>query len=154
MASGRGVDREARAAIEKLHSDTHSFALDTVRHGDKLREDVDGLAGVVEQASAALEQQSVFIGDLDQRAQSWQEIAQREIGQVHADMAELQGRVTAVESSVRDMQGWQQVEWKAEFAAMVDKQLAKMEQRFSAKLKTGPHRPSRTFKQPWSKWMG
>ena len=46
-------------------------------------------------------------------------------------MVELQGRVTAIESSVRDMQGWQQVEWKAEFAAMVDKQLAQMEQRFS-----------------------
>ena len=43
-----GVDREARAAIEKLHKDTHSFAQETVRHGDKLREDVDGLAGVVE----------------------------------------------------------------------------------------------------------
>ena len=50
-----GVDREARATIEKLHKDTHSFALDTVRHGDKLREDVDELAGVVDQASAALE---------------------------------------------------------------------------------------------------
>ena len=49
-------------------------------------------------------------------------------------MVELQGRVTAVESSVRDMQGWQQVEWKAEFAAMVDKQLAQMEQRFSGKI--------------------
>ena len=45
-----GVDREARAAIEKLHQDTHSFARETVRHGDKLREDVDELAGVVEQA--------------------------------------------------------------------------------------------------------
>ena len=50
-----GVDREARAAIEKLHTDTHSFAQETVRHGDKLREDVDGLAEVVDQASAALE---------------------------------------------------------------------------------------------------
>ena len=45
-----GVDRDARAAIEKLHKDTHSFAQDTVRHGDKLREDMDELAGVVEQA--------------------------------------------------------------------------------------------------------
>ena len=42
------VDREARATIEKLHKDTHNFAQDIVRHGDKLREDVDGLAGVVE----------------------------------------------------------------------------------------------------------
>ena len=50
-----GVDREARAAIEKLHKDTHSFAQETVRHGDKLRDDVDGLAGVVDQATAALE---------------------------------------------------------------------------------------------------
>ena len=64
-----GVDREARAAIEKLHQDTHSFARETVCHGDKLREDVDELAGVVEQASAALEQQSVFLGGLEQRAQ-------------------------------------------------------------------------------------
>ena len=63
-----GVDREARAAIEELHKNTHSFALETVRHGDKLREDVDGLAGVVDQASAALEQQSVFLGELEQQA--------------------------------------------------------------------------------------
>ena len=70
-----GVDQEARAAIEKLHQDTHSFAQETVRHGDKLREDVDELAGVVEQASAALEQQSVFLGGLEQQAQGWQEIA-------------------------------------------------------------------------------
>ena len=63
-----GVDKEARAAIEKLHKDTHSFAVETVRHGDKLREDVDGLAGVVDQASAALEQQSVFLGELEQQA--------------------------------------------------------------------------------------
>ena len=70
-----GVDREARAAIEKLHKDTHSFAQDTVRHGDKLQEDVDRLAEVVEQTSAALEQQSVFLGGLEQRAQGWQDIA-------------------------------------------------------------------------------
>ena len=43
-----GVDREARAAIEELHKNTHSFARETVQHGDKLREDVDGLAGVVD----------------------------------------------------------------------------------------------------------
>ena len=50
-----GEDREARAAIEKLHKDTHRFAHGTVHHGDKLWEDVDGLAGVVDQATAALE---------------------------------------------------------------------------------------------------
>ena len=61
-----GVDREARAAIEGLHKDTHRFALEIVRHEDKLQEDVDGLAGVVDQASAALEQQSVFLGELEQ----------------------------------------------------------------------------------------
>ena len=62
-------------AIEKLHKDTHNFAQYTVRHGDKLQEDVDGLAGVVDQATAALEQQSVFLGDLKQCAQGWQDIA-------------------------------------------------------------------------------
>ena len=82
------VDQEARAAIEKLHQDTHSFARETVHHGDKLREDVDELAGVVEQASAALEQQYVFLGGLEQRAQGWQEIAQREVGQLRADLVE------------------------------------------------------------------
>ena len=75
-----GVDKEARAALEKLHKDTHSFAVETVSHGDKLREDVDGLAGVVDQTSAALEQQSVFLGELEQRGQGWQDIAQRELG--------------------------------------------------------------------------
>ena len=61
---------------------------------------MDELAGVVEQASAALEQQSVFLGGLEQRAQGWQEIAQREVGQLRVDLVEIQGRLMAVESSV------------------------------------------------------
>ena len=129
-----GVDREARAAIEKLHKDTHSFARETVRHGDKLREDVDGLAGVVDQASAALEQQSVFLGELEQQAQGWQEVAQREIGQTRADMVELQGRLTAVESTLQDIQGPQWLTWRAELAAMVDKQLEGFESRLQQKI--------------------
>ena len=83
-----GFDREAHAAIEKLHKNTHSFAQETVRHGDKLREDVDGLVGVVEQTSAALEQPSVFLGGLELQAQGWQDIAQREVGQLRADLVE------------------------------------------------------------------
>ena len=116
-----GVDREAHAAIVKLHKDTHSFAQETVHHGDKLREDVDGLAGVVEQTSAILEQQSVFLGGLEQRAQGWQDIAQREVGQLRADLVETQGKLTAVKSSVQEFQGPQQLTWCAELAAMVDK---------------------------------
>ena len=128
------MDGEARAAIEKLHRDTFQFAQETVGHGKKLKSALEGLSGVVEGNSAALEQQSVFIGGLEQRAHDWQEISQRELGKAHADMVELQGRVTAVESSVQDMQGWQQVERQAEFAAMVDKQLEEMEKRFSKKI--------------------
>ena len=131
-----GVDREARAAIEKLHKDNHSFARETVRHGDKLRKDVDGLAGVVDQASAALEQQSEFLGELEHQAQSWQEVAQREIGQTRADMVELQGRLTAVESALQDIQGPQWLTWRAELAAMVDKQLEGFESRLQQKMES------------------
>ena len=94
------MDQEARVAIEKLHWDTYQFAQETVEHGGQLRLDVDGLAGVVDQTSAPLEQQSIFLGDLESRAQGWQDVAQREIGQTRADLVELTGRVMAVESSV------------------------------------------------------
>ena len=43
-----GVDQEAYAAIKKLHKDTHSFAQETICHGDKLWEDVNGLTGLIQ----------------------------------------------------------------------------------------------------------
>ena len=58
---------------------------------------------MIEGTSAALEQQSIFIGGLEQRAHDWKEISQQALGKAHADVVELQGRVTAVESFVHDM---------------------------------------------------
>ena len=69
------MDQEARAAIEKLHRDTFQFAQETVGHSKKLKSALEGLFGVIEGASAALEQQSIFIGGLEQRAHDWQEIS-------------------------------------------------------------------------------
>ena len=53
--------------------------------------------------------------------QGWQDVAQREIGQTRADLVKLTGRVTAMESSIQDLQGPQWRTWQAELAAMVDK---------------------------------
>ena len=50
-------------------------------------------------------QQSVFLGELEQSAHSWQDMAQRKLGQVCTELVETQGRVKAVESSVLDIQG-------------------------------------------------
>ena len=69
----------------------------------------------------------MFIGSVEHKAQEWQQIAQREIGQVHTDLVEAQGRLTAMESFVRDIQGQKQLEWWREFAAMVDQQLEQFE---------------------------
>ena len=49
------MDKEARAAIEKLHRDTFQFAQDTVGHGKKLKSVLEDLFGVIEGTSAALE---------------------------------------------------------------------------------------------------
>ena len=70
----------------------------------------------------------MFLGGLEQWAQGWQDIAQREVGQLRVDLVETQGRLTAVESFVQD-QGPQQQTWRAELAAMVDKQLEAFETR-------------------------
>ena len=83
------MDKEVRAAIEKLHRDTFQFAQETVEHGKKLKVLLEGLSGMIEGTSAALEQQSIFIGGLEQRAHDWQEISQWELGKAHADMVEL-----------------------------------------------------------------
>ena len=65
----------------------------------------------------------MFLGELEQSAHGWQEIAQRELGQVRTELVEMQGRVKAAESIVLDIQEPQQQTWQAELAAMVDKQL-------------------------------
>ena len=62
------MDKEARVAIEKLHWDTFEFAQKTIEHGKKLKALLEGLFGVIEGTSAALEQQSIFIWGLEQRA--------------------------------------------------------------------------------------
>ena len=76
----------------------------------------------------------MFLGELEQQTQSWQEVAQREIGQTRVDMVELQGRLTVVESTVQDIQGPQWLTWRAEVAAMVDKQLEGFESRLQQKI--------------------
>ena len=76
----------------------------------------------------------MFLGGLEQRAQGWQDIAQREVGQLRADLVETQGRLTAVESFVQD-QGPQQMTWRAELAAMVGTQLEKFETRLQGEIR-------------------
>ena len=95
-----GVDATARAAIEKLHKNTHDFAMATVKEVDALNERVDGVSERINTTAAAVEQQLDMLLTSGQGAQRWQEIAQKEIGQTRTDLVEGMDRVTAMESSV------------------------------------------------------
>ena len=48
-----GVDIDARAAIEKLHKDTHDFAVATVKEVDSLSERIDGVSERIDTTAAA-----------------------------------------------------------------------------------------------------
>ena len=50
-----GIDTDARAAIEKLHKDTHDFAVATVQEVDALNKRVDGLSERIDTTAAAVE---------------------------------------------------------------------------------------------------
>ena len=52
-----GVDIDARAAIEKLHKDTHDFAVATVKEVDGLSERIEGVSERIDTTAAAVEQQ-------------------------------------------------------------------------------------------------
>ena len=45
----------------------------------------------------------MFLGELEQSAHSWQDIAQRELGQVRTGLVETQDRLVVVESSLLDI---------------------------------------------------
>ena len=51
------MDIDARAAIEKLHKDTHDFAVATVQEVDVLGERIDGVLERIDTTAAAVEQQ-------------------------------------------------------------------------------------------------
>ena len=50
-----GIDSDARAAIEKLHKDTHDFAVATVKEVDALNERIDGVSERIDATAAAVE---------------------------------------------------------------------------------------------------
>ena len=91
-----GVDVDARAAIEKLHKDTHDFAVATVKEVDSLSERIEGVSERIDATAAAVEQQMEMVLAAGQGAQQFQEIAHREMGQTRADLVEGLGRVTAL----------------------------------------------------------
>ena len=95
-----GIDADARVAIEKLHKDTHDFAVATVKEVDSLSERIEGVSERIDATAAAVEQQLEMVLAAGQGAQQFQEIAHREMGQTRADLVEGLGRVTALESSV------------------------------------------------------
>ena len=51
-----GIDADARAAIEKLHKDTHDFAVATVKEVDSLSERIDGVSERIDTTAAAVVQ--------------------------------------------------------------------------------------------------
>ena len=123
-----GIDAPARAAIEKLHKNTHDFAVATVKEVDAINERVEGVSTRINATAAAVEQQLEMLLTTGQEAQQWQEIAQKEIGQTRTDLVEGMGRVTAIESSVqkiREVQEGQDV--KNEILTLVNTRLQTME---------------------------
>ena len=98
-----GVEIDARAAIEKLHKDTHDSAVATVKEVDGLSERIDGVSERIDTTAAAVEQQMEMLLAAGQGAQQFQEIAYREMGQTRADLVEGMGRVTSLESSVHEI---------------------------------------------------
>ena len=64
-----GIDSDARAAIEKLHKDTHDFAVATVKEVDALNERIDGVSMRIDTTAAAVEQQMEMLLAAGQGAQ-------------------------------------------------------------------------------------
>ena len=96
-----GIDADARVAIEKLHKDTHDFAVATVQEVDALGERIDAVSERIDATAAIVEQQIEMLLTAGQGAQQWQEIAHKEMGQTRADLVEGMGRVTALKSAVQ-----------------------------------------------------
>ena len=56
-----GINSDARAAIEKLHKDTHDFAVATVKEVDALNERIDGVSDRIDATVVAVEQQMEMV---------------------------------------------------------------------------------------------
>ena len=63
----------ARVAIEKLHKDTHDFAVATVKEVDSLSERIEGVSERIDATAAAVEQQMEMLLAAGQGAQQFQE---------------------------------------------------------------------------------
>ena len=123
------MDRDARAAIEKLHKDTHDFAVAIVQEVDALNERIDTTA-------AAVEQQMEMLLTSGQGAQQWQEIAQKGIGQTRANLVAGLGRVTVLESSIQAIREDQQKQdLKKEVLELVTTQLQTFEAQVDARVR-------------------
>ena len=64
-----GIDADARVAIEKLHKDTHDFAVATVKEVDSLSERIEGVSDRIDATAAAVEQQMEMVLAAGQGAQ-------------------------------------------------------------------------------------
>ena len=130
-----GIDAAARAAIEKLHKNTHDFAVATVKEVDAVNEQVEGVSERVNATAAAVEQQLEMLLTTGQEAQQWQEIAQKEIGQTRTDLVEGMGRVAAMETTVqriREVQEGQDL--KNEMLALVTTRMDTFETQLNASM--------------------
>ena len=129
------MDIDARAAIEKLHKDTHDFAVATVQEVDALGERIDGVSERIDTTAAAVEQQMDMLLAAGQGAQQFQEIAHREMGQTRADLVEGLGRVTALELSVHEVREAQQQDRSKDIMDLVTAQLQTFETQIDAKIR-------------------
>ena len=66
-----GIDAASRAAIEKLHKNTHDFAVATVKEVDGLNERVEEVSERINTTAATMEQQLDMILTSGQGAQKW-----------------------------------------------------------------------------------
>ena len=131
-----GIDADARVAIEKLHKDTHDFAVATVKEVDSLSERIEGVSERIDATAAAVEQQMEMVLAAGQGAQQFQEIAHREMGQTRADLVEGLGRVTALESSVQEVREAQQSQdMSKDIMDMITAQLQTFEAQIDAKIR-------------------
>ena len=129
-----GVDRDLRAAIEELHKDTHAFVVATVQEVDALNESIDRVSEWIDATAVAVEQQMDFLMTSGHEAQQWQEIAQKEIGQMRADLVEGQDRLTALESFVQKIREAQQQDVTKDIMDLVNTRLQTFETQIDAKV--------------------
>ena len=139
-----GRDADARAAIERLHHDTFHFAQQAAQETQRLGQDIGGLsarvaevtavghtaaarieqlAAALDTTSAALEQQSAFLEDADEGVQQWQKQVEDNVAQTREQLVECVVKTDTLESTVKEMQRSQPLEWQKEVAALMDKQL-------------------------------